>query len=204
MREVSSSKISSLRDIVLEKANSEKETLLSESHRETEEWLTRETEKLQKEVDHIIQEAHKNADVIRRRHIMSAEREKATDILRTQNRVFSDALNKLQDKLVQLRDSKSYVDILTGMCVEAIESLKDVDSLTLRLATVDAGFADQIIEKTKKIIPNVTLTFDREPAPILGGCRISTADNSRQVNLDWQNIAQEMADTLAEQLLPLL
>ena len=89
-------------------------------------------------------------------------------------------MNKLQDKLVQLRDSKSYVDILTGMCVEAIESLKDVDSLTLRLATVDAGYADQIIEN-KKDNPKCPLTFDREPAPILGGCRIlllTTADRS--------------------------
>ena len=149
MREVSNNKKNSLRDIILEKGTRKRNSPF-ESHRETEEWLTRETEKLQKEVDQIIQEAHKKADVIRRRHIMSAEREKATDILRTQNRVFSDALNKLQDKLVQLRDSKSYVDILTGMCVEAIESLKDVDSLTLRLATVDAGYADQIIEKTKR------------------------------------------------------
>lgn len=164
----------------------------------------KEREKLQKETDLIIQDAYKHADDIRRRQIMSAEREKSTDTLRTQNRVFSDALSKLQDKLVQLRDSKNYINILTGMTVDAIESLKDVDDLTLRLSAVDANHAKDIIAKIKKLFPKVTLTFDKEPAPILGGCWISTLDNSRQVNLDWQNLTQEMADTLAEQLLPLL
>lgn len=204
MKEVSSSKINALRDIILDKAGSQTEKLITEAHREANEWLERETEKLQKEIDLIIQDAHKHADDIRRRQIMSAEREKSTDTLRTQNRVFSDALSKLQDKLVQLRDSKNYLDILTGMCVDAIESLKDVEALTLQLSAVDASYANDIIAKIKELFPKVTLTFDKEPAPILGGCWISTVDKSRQVNLDWQNLTQEMADTLAEQLLPLL
>ena len=204
MKEVSSNKIDALRDIILDKAGNEKEKLITNAHQEANEWLEREREKLQKETDLIIQDAYKHADDIRRRQIMSAEREKSTDTLRTQNRVFSDALSKLQDKLVQLRDSKNYINILTGMTVDAIESLKDVDDLTLRLSAVDANHAKDIIAKIKKLFPEVTLTFDKEPAPILGGCWISTLDNSRQVNLDWQNLTQEMADTLAEQLLPLL
>ena len=54
------------------------------------------------------------------------------------------------------------------------------------------------------LIPDAEMIFDPEPAPILGGCWISTNDNRRQVNSDWQSLTQEMADTLAERLLPLL
>ena len=150
MKEVSSNKIDALRDIILDKAGNEKEKLITNAHQEANEWLEREREKLQKETDLIIQDAYKHADDIRRRQIMSAEREKSTDTLRTQNRVFSDALSKLQDKLVQLRDSKNYINILTGMTVDAIESLKDVDDLTLRLSAVDANHAKDIIAKIKK------------------------------------------------------
>ena len=53
-------------------------------------------------------------------------------------------------------------------------------------------------------MPEAGITFDPETAPILGGCWVSTNDNRRQVNSDWQSLTQEMADTLAERLLPLL
>ena len=73
-----------------------------------------------------------------------------------------------------------------------------------RLSALDADLSDKIIAKVRELAPDVEFTFDTEPAPILGGCWVSSDDNRRQVNLDWQNLTQEMADTLAERLLPLL
>ena len=48
------------------------------------------------------------------------------------------------------------------------------------------------------------MTADADPAPILGGCWVITADGHKQVDMDWQSVTQEHADTLAERLLPLL
>lgn len=204
MKEISSEKIGTLRDIILNKADAQKKTLVASARREVDDWLAKETEKLHRESELILQDARKRAEDIRRRQILSAEREKSTEILRLQNRILTDALGRLQDKLVQLRGRDDYIDILTGICFEAVQSLKGSGPLKFRLSAVDLSLADRIKENTLKIAPDVELTFDPEPAPILGGCWVSSTDNRRQVNSDWQSLTQEMADTLAERLLPLL
>jgi len=204
MDEVSNDKISNLRDIILSRADSEKKELLAKSHQEADDWLQSETEKLGRETSLIIQDAHKRAEDIRRRQILAAERDKSTETLRLQNRIISDALEHLQDRLIQLRERADYIDILCGMCIDAASSLKESSRLKFRLSAVDAKLADKMIEKLSALDPKVEFLFDQEPAPILGGCLVLTEDNRRQVNSDWQSLTQESADTLAERLLPLL
>lgn len=204
MKEVSSEKIGTLRDIILDRADIQKKKLTAEARTEAEEWLLRETDKLQRETNLILQDAKKRAEDIRRRQILSAEREKSTETLRLQNRILSEALGRLQDKLVHIRDREDYVDILAGMCIDAINSLRETKGLKMRLSAVDLDLAEQIITKVQETIPEAEVAFDPEPAPILGGCWISTQDDRRQVNSDWQSLTQEMADNLAERLLPLL
>ena len=204
MKEVSSEKIGTLRDIILDRADSRKKELVAGARQEAEEWMLRETEKLQRETNLILQDARKRAEDIRRRQILSAEREKSTETLRLQNRILSEALGRLQDKLVHMREREDYVNILAGMCIDAITSLRETKGLKLRLSAVDAGLAGPIISKVEEFIPEAEIIFDPETAPILGGCWISTNDDRRQVYSDWQSLTQEMADTLAERLLPLL
>lgn len=204
MKEVSSEKIGTLRDIILDRADAKKKELVAGARTEAEEWLLHETEKLQRESNVILQDAKKRAEDIRRRQILSAEREKSTETLRLQNRILSEALGRLQDKLVQIRNRVDYVDILAGMCVDAINTLRENQGLKLRLSAVDMNLADSVILKVRENIPETEMVFDPEPAPIMGGCWVSTNDNRRQVNSDWQSLTQEMADTLAERLLPLL
>lgn len=204
MKEVSSEKIGTLRDIILDKADSRKKELVAGARQEAEEWMLRETEKLQRETNLILQDARKRAEDIRRRQILSAEREKSTEALRLQNRILSEALGRLQDGLVHLREREDYIDIIAGMCIDAKNSLREAKGLKLRLSAVDMGLADSVISKVLKLMPDAEMTFDPETAPILGGCWISTNDGRRQVNSDWQSLTQEMADTLAERLLPLL
>ncbi len=204
MKEVSSEKIGTLRDIILDRADGEKKNIVASAQREADDWLVKETEKLQRETNLILQDSRKRAEDIRRRQILAAEREKSTETLRLQNRILSDALGRLQDKLVHLRENDNYIDILTGMCLEATASLKGVDSLKFRLSAIDTALAEKLSENMRSAAPKVEFIFDPEPAPILGGCWVSTTDNRRQVNLDWQSLTQEMADTLAERLLPLL
>ena len=204
MKEVSSEKIGTLRDIILDRADARKRELVAGARHESEEWLLMETDKLQHETNIILQDARKRAEDIRRRQILSAEREKSTETLRLQNRILSEALGRLQDKLVYLRDREDYADILAGICVDAVNSLREREGLKFRLSAVDLPLSDKVISKVHEIMPEVGLVFDPEPAPILGGCWVSTKDNRRQVNSDWQSLTQEMADTLAERLLPLL
>lgn len=204
MREVSSEKMAVLRDMILDSAARDKQKIISDARAEAEEWLLKEAEKLEREKNLIIQDARKRAEEIRRRQIMSAERDKAAEALRLQNRMLTEALGRFQDKLVHLRDREDYADILAGMCADAAASLMGAEKLWLRLAVVDARLAGDVIKKIKNLPRNTEIAFDLEPAPILGGCWIATGDGKRLVNSDWQNITLEMADTLAERLLPLL
>lgn len=205
MKEIPSEKISKLRDLMLEKATDKKNTVLANARHEVEDWLMHETEKLQKETSLILTDAHKRAEDIRRRQILSAEREKVTETLRLQNRILSDAMGRFQDKLVRLREREDYPRILAGMCVDAVNSLKgSIGKLKFRLAAVDIPLADDISGIVKTACPGGDVVFDPDPAPILGGCWVSTDDNSIRVNSDWQSLTQEMADMLAERLLPLL
>lgn len=204
MEDISSEKIGTLRDIILDSADDKKKNIAADAHREADAWLMKETEKLQREINLILQDARKRAEDIRRRQMLSAEREKSTETLRLQNRLISEALMRLQDKLSHLREHEDYVSIIAGMCIEAAQALKGTDSLKLRLSAMDSNLADKIIAKVAETLPEIKLTFDYEPAPISGGCWVTTQDNRRQVSSDWQSITQEMADNLAAQLLPLL
>ena len=63
MKEVSSEKIGTLRDIILDRADSRKKDLVAGARQESEEWLLRETEKLQRETNLILQDARKRAGI---------------------------------------------------------------------------------------------------------------------------------------------
>ena len=204
MNEVSTEKVNSLRDIILNKAGEERKNNLSRGQKDAEAWLSRENEKLQHEVDLVLQDARKRADEIRRRQLISAERDKSTETLRLQNRILSEAMSRLQDKLVRLREREDYTDILAGMCIEAAELLGTKTPLLLRLAAIDAPLAPAVIEKARVFSPEIILSADKDSAPILGGCWVATEDGHKQVDMDWQSVTQETADRLAERLLPLL
>ena len=92
MNEVSAEKVNNLRDIILNRAGDERKSNLARGHKDAEAWLARENEKLQHEVDLVLQDARKRAEDIRRRQILSAERDKSTETLRLQNRILSEAM----------------------------------------------------------------------------------------------------------------
>ena len=204
MNEVSTEKVNNLRDIILNRAGDERKSNLARGRKDAEAWLDRENEKLQHEVDLVLQDARKRAEDIRRRQILSSERDKSTETLRLQNRILSDAMGRLQDKLVRLRERDDYADILAGMCIEAAEMLGFKTPLKLRLASMDMPLAPKVIEKTREFNSDIVISADPDPAPILGGCLVVTADGHKQVDMDWQSVTQEHADVLAERLLPLL
>lgn len=204
MNEVSTDKIDNLRSMILTRAGNEKNQQNIAAQSEVEKWVNQETEKLQREVDLILQDARQRAEDMRRRQIFSADRDKSAEMLRLQNRLLSSALERLQDKLVGLRERSDYVDMLAGMCMEASEAMSDCMKFKVRFASIDSALADKAVAKANSLKPGVQFIFDPEPVSILGGCQVVTDDDSRQINLDWQSITQDSADDLANRLLPLL
>jgi V/A-type H+-transporting ATPase subunit E len=149
-------------------------------------------------------DAKQRSEEIYRRQLLSAEREKATEALRQQNRFLNEALKKYQDGLVHLRERKDYADILTALAVDAARSMHGSSPVRLRLAAVDSSLGSKVAAAVNAKLPEVKMIFDTEPAMILGGCVVESADGRRQVNSDWQSRTQEISDTLADRLLALL
>ena len=205
MNEISNEKITALQNIILEHANQQREALASDARKEAETWLTNEMVKLERETNVVLADAGSRAEDIHRRQILSAEKEKTTEALRQQNRLLNEALKKFRDGLVHLRDRPDYTDILTGLAIEAARSLGgETETLRLKLGAQDSSLGDKIAEAVNWKNLGIKMTFDHKPAPIIGGCWVISEDGRRQINSDWQSRTQEMADVIAERLLPLL
>jgi V/A-type H+-transporting ATPase subunit E len=205
MSEVANEKISALQNIILEYANQQKEALAADARKEAEQWLSQEMSRLDRETNSVLADAKSRAEDIHRRQILSAEREKTTEALRQQNRLLGEALKKFQDGLVRLRDRSDYAVILTGLAIEAAKGLSKVPNpLRLKLNSLDAPLGDGIADAVSKKLPQTEMIFDHDPAPITGGCWVTSEDGKRQINADWQSRTQEMADVIADRLLPLL
>jgi V/A-type H+-transporting ATPase subunit E len=205
MNDIPNEKISALQNIILEHANQQREALASDARKEAEQWLSKEMLKLDRETGAVLADAKSRAEDIHRRQILSAEREKSTESLRQQNRLLGEALKKFQDGLVRLRERPDYADILAGLAAEASKNLPgETDELMLKLASLDSSLGERVAGMANKRLSRDRITFDHEPAPIIGGCWVASKDGRRQINADWQSRTQEMADVIADRLLPLL
>lgn len=204
MSEVSNEKIAALQNIILEQASDQRSALASDAKKEAEAWLAKESEKLEREVALVLADAKARAEEIHRRQLLSAEREKSTEALRQQNRLLQQAMKKFQDEMVRLRDRADYADVLAGLATTAARGLADATPVKLRLAAIDAGLGERVCKAVSAKVPDAGMTFDPDPAPIIGGCWVVSADGRRQVNADWQARTQEVGDLLADRLLSLL
>ena len=205
MNEISNEKISMLQNIILEHAKQEREALAGDARKKAETWLTQEMAKLERETNAVLADARSRAEDIHRRRILSAEKDKTTEALKQQNRLLSEAIKKFRDGLVHLRDRPDYADILTGLALEAAGSLGgETGTLRLKLAALDSSLGENIAEAVTKKNFGFKMIFDHDPAPIIGGCCVTSEDERRRINSDWQSLTQEMADVIAERLLPLL
>ena len=169
MNDISNEKIMALQHIILEHAHRQREALASDARKEAETWLSKEMAKLEHETNAVLADAKLRAEDIYRRQILSAEKEKTTETLKHQNRLLDEALKKFRDGLVHLRDRPDYIDILTGLALEAARSLTgETGALRLRLATLDSSLGENVAKAVNGKNLGLSMTFDHEPAPIIG------------------------------------
>jgi V/A-type H+-transporting ATPase subunit E len=204
MNEMRNDKLNGLRELLLLQAEQEKMGILEKAKREAESLAAQEADRIAREEELILRDAADRAEAMRRRQVMAAEREKAAEGLRLQSRLLSETVSMLEDRLGRLRERGDYVRILAGLVAEADSVLPGSGSLNARLAGADAAIGNDVARTAMELLPGRNVAFDPDPAPILGGAWISTADGRRFVAADWRNRAREAAGELAERLLPML
>ena len=204
MTEAYGEKLNDLRSHILDRARMEGQVLLDGAAREVASWQKEEGTRLDWEIEILLREARSRSEELRRRQVAASEREKARERLRAQNKLLQQAAKLLQEALTALRTRPDYGDILRGMALEALEELRGVSAVRLRLAAPDAALGEPLARALGGWDPAVTVTFDPDPAPITGGVWLASADGRRQATADWSQKTQELSETLAERLLALL
>lgn len=202
--EENNQKLTDLKDLVLSKAEAERGYALSNARKESKDWLKEQNARLEQTIEGILMESVKRAEDIRRRELVSAERERERERLRLQNSLIEEAVEILETELVKLRDREDHVSILSGVLMESVASIPPGQECFFRLAERDSSLSAEMMDMARKIKPDLKITFDEEPAPILGGLWLRSRDGKWQVNADWHVKAREMADELAERLLRVL
>lgn len=204
MNDERNDKLNGLRELLLLQAEQDRMRILEKAKRESETLVKDESARIAREEDLILKDAAERAESTRRRRIMAAEREKTGEGLRLQNRLLGEAVSMLEDRFTRLRGRDDYARILASLVAEAASVLPDAESLKVRLAASDANIGEAVAGACRELLPGIDVSFDPDPAPVMGGAWISTADGRRFVAADWRNRAQETASALAERLLPLL
>lgn len=197
-------KLEALRELILDQGEARRQEIIKRAREELEAWLKEQHERLSREEELILEDARRRGEDVRLRQVINAEREDSLETLRLQNLLISQAIGMLRDELVKLREREDYPSILAGLALEGLDALGRQGAYRLRLSATDQDLGDRVVWLVKGQHPEVDLVFDPEPAPIVGGVWISSEDGRKEVRLDWQARAKEMADLVAERLLQLL
>src|SRR5690606_34777994 len=126
-------KLNGLRELLLLQAEQERMGLLEKARREAENLAREQGERIAREEELVLREASSRAESIRRRQVMSAEREKTADALRLQNRLMTEAVSMLEEEFTRLREREDYPRILAALVAEAEAALPGSGGLRFRL-----------------------------------------------------------------------
>ncbi|MBL3540046.1 V-type ATP synthase subunit E [Aminivibrio sp.] len=197
-------KLVSLKNLILKKADDEREALLESARQEAASWLAEQSAALDHMVEQIHTEAMKRAEEISKRQISGAETALTKERLRLQNSLLEEAVGMLQKELTALRIHPSYPAVLAGLALEAAEKLPAGTEVKIQLASEDEALGEPLAARLREKRPDLSFSFDPNPAPILGGVWLSAPDGSWRSPADWREVIAEVKDSLAERILSIL
>ena len=197
-------KLASLKGLLLKKADDEREALLESARSEAASWLAEQNAALDRMVEQIHAEAVKRAEEISKRQISGAEMARTKERLRLQNSLLDEAVGMLQKELTALRIHPSYPAVLAGLALEAAENLPAGTEVRIQLASEDEALGEPLAARLREKRPDLSVSFDPDAAPILGGVWLSAPDGSWRSPADWREVIAEVKDALAERILSIL
>ncbi len=171
-------KLASLKNLLLKKADDEREALLESARSEAASWLAEQNAALDRMVEQIHAEAVKRAEEISKRQISGAEMARTKERLRLQNSLLDEAVGMLQKELTALRIHPSYPAVLAGLALEAAENLPAGTEVRIQLASEDEALGEPLAARLREKRPDLSVSFDPDAAPILGGVWLSAPDGS--------------------------
>ncbi|MDR1379492.1 MAG: hypothetical protein LBJ36_10640 [Synergistaceae bacterium] len=191
-------KLSELQAMVLRKGDQERERILQEARQEAEKWTIERMKHLSDMVASIKADATKRSYEMTSRQLIEAESARDRDRLRLQNELIQKALVLLQEALMAFDKRPDYDAILTGVATEVCERLPKGQKVKIRLRAEDALRGESVVSALRARFPDIDVTFDTEPALIIGGVLLHSEEEKWRVVADWKTKAEEMADAVAK------
>ncbi|MDR1741612.1 MAG: V-type ATP synthase subunit E [Synergistaceae bacterium] len=201
-------KLTELRAIILQKGAAVHDDIINSARVESSNWLADQRRKLEEMLGSIHSDAEKRASEITIRRVRDANRAKDGDRLRLQHELIQSAMAMFQDALADLDKRPDYADILAGMAVDICKYIgsraRGGGTIKLALRAADASRGPAVVDALKLRFPKLNVAFDPAPAPIMGGVVLSSDEGKWRVVADWNSQVEEMADTIAKQVLAAL
>jgi len=194
-------KLSELQHMILNRGDAERERILSEAKEEAARWTEGQTEQLDATIGAIKADAAKRSREMTSRRMIEAETMRDKKRLRLQNELVNKALFLLQNSLVDLSRRHDYDAILTGMAAAACERLPEGQKVKIRLRAEDAPYGEVVASALSRRFPELDISFDPDPAPIIGGVFLYSEEERWRVVADWKSKVEEMADSVAKAVL---
>ncbi|MDR2527403.1 MAG: hypothetical protein LBD04_00060 [Synergistaceae bacterium] len=194
-------KLAELQAMILGKGDAERERVLSEARQEAVKWVEDQTKQLEGMAASIKSDAAKRAREITSRQLIEAEAARDKSRLRLQSDLARKALVLLQDALSAFDKRPDYDAILTGVAAEACERFPGGQKVKMRFRAEDAVHGEAVAQALKLRFPNLDVTFDATPAPIMGGVYLYSEEEKWRVVADWKTKVEEMADGVAKAVL---
>jgi len=94
--------------------------------------------------------------------------------------------------------------VLAGLALEAAENLPAGTEVRIQLASEDEALGEPLAARLREKRPDLSVSFDPDAAPILGGVWLSAPDGSWRSPADWREVIAEVKDALAERILSIL
>jgi len=194
-------KLSELRTMILNKGNSERERILTEARSEAAGWMEEQTKLLDAMVAAIKADATKRSYDMASRQLTEAESMRDKNLLRLQNELVNKALFLLQNALIDLSNRSDYDAILTGMAVEVCERFSKGQKVRIGLRAPDKSHGQTVTDALSLRFPDLDISFDPTPAPIMGGVLLYSEEEKWRITADWKSKVEEMADDVAKAVL---
>ncbi len=194
-------KLAELQSMVLHKGTEERTRILEEARAEADKWIAEQTKQLNAMVASIKSDAIKRSNEMTTRHLIEAETSRDKDRLRLQNELVHKALALFQDALVEFSKRSDYDAILTGVAAEVCGRLPKGQKVKIRLRAEDLPYGETVADALGACFPEIDVSFDATPAPILGGVLLYSEEEMWRVVADWKSKVEEMADVVAKVVL---
>lgn len=200
-------KVDALIEYILQKTNNEKEKIMNDAKEKASKISEDYRNKAKKRYEAIISQAKEESQIQYNKKVRRAIHEAEREIIRVNNELLNEFLDKTKDKIKSIPSSSEYPELLKKMVNEAIETLNRKKVL-LKFNESDKEILEKIEKEVKSKHKNIELDVSEETLNIVFGVYACSHDEhivvkntaNERINEHKSEIAATLYEMLNEEI----